>query len=331
MKLSGSILSIGTNYLEYARELGRARIDYLHVDIFQHGDFDLSDLYQFDDTYLPLDVHLIYEDIGEEDINILNAVKAEFLNIQYENLKDKRLIPVLSEEFHGKFGLAVTMATPLEALEEYIGSISQVLVMCSTPGVSGAAFDDRNYGRVLEIHNKYPSLRIIVDGGINAETGKKMSQLGAEILVSGSYLCRDLHDLTRNAYCLKYMDESHINVKRNMIPFHELPVVEGRESFMDIVIKMNKYRLGLVFVTEGNKMLGVVSDGDIRRGFLKYNESIFRKKACDLMNRAPFYVSSDLYVEEVYDRLFVTHKGIDIIPIMESDWLVGSLDLHIGR
>ena len=332
MKVSGSILSTSGDYLEYAKELKKAKIDYLHIDIFQDGEnFKLDNLYEFDDSYLPLDVHLIFEHITEDDISILNDVKAECLNIQYESLIDKKDISFASRNFNGKFGIAVTSDTSLDIIDEYIEDISQVLIMCSTPGISGAKFNEKNYARVEEIHDKYPSLTINVDGGINKEIGKRMGELGADILVSGSYLCKDMLALTKNGYYLKYMNESNINVKRNMLSYNELPIVNCDENFMNIILMMNKYRLGLVFVVDGQELLGIISDGDVRRNLIKYNEEIFHKKASKLMNSNPFCVDSEMCLEDVYDELFETHKGIDVIPIIDSGKLIGALDLHMGK
>ena len=332
MKVSGSILATDGNYLEYAKELKKAKIDYLHIDIFQDSKcFRLDNLYEFDDSYLPLDVHLIFSHITEKNINILNDVKAEFLNIQYESLVDKDEIRFVSRRFNGKFGIAVTAETSLDIIDKYIEDVSQVLIMCSTPGVSGAKFNEENFERVEKIRNKYPSLKIIVDGGVNKEIGKAMGELGADILVSGSYLCKDMLSLTRNGYYLKYMNESNINVKRNMLSSNELPIVNRDEIFMNIILTMNKYRLGLVFVVEGQELCGIISDGEVRRNLIKYNEDIFYAKASQLMNENPFCVDSEMCLEEVYDKLFETRRGIDVVPIIDSGMLIGALDLHMGK
>lgn len=332
LKVSGSILATDGDYLEYAKELKNAKIDYLHVDIFQNSEgFCLHNLYEFDDSYLPLDVHLIFNHISEDDIKVLNDVKAECLNIQYENLFDKEEIEIVSKKFNGKFGIAVTIETPLEIIDKYIEDISQVLIMCSTPGISGAKFHEGNFERVETIHNKYPSLKITVDGGVNKEIGRKMGELGADILVSGSYLCKDMLALTKNGYFLKYMNERNINVKRNMLSFNELPIVSLHENFMNIILIMNKYRLGLVFVVDGQELCGIISDGDVRRNLIKYNENIFHVEASRLMNANPFWVNSEICVEEVYDKLFETRRGIDVVPIIDSGKLIGALDLHMGK
>lgn len=63
-----------------------------------------------------------------------------------------------------------------------------------------------------------------------------MGELRAEVLVSGSYLYKDIMRLTRNGYFLKYMSESDVNEKRNMISYNELTTVCLHESFMNVIM-----------------------------------------------------------------------------------------------
>ena len=96
MKVSGSILAVRSDYFEYAKMLKYAKVDCLHVDIFQdEKDFAVDDVLEFDSTYPPLDVHLIFETISYEHIDILNRANVRYLCVQYEKLNDKRLKKVL--------------------------------------------------------------------------------------------------------------------------------------------------------------------------------------------------------------------------------------------
>ena len=89
----------------------------------------------------------------------------------------------------------MTAETPLDVIDENINCISQVLVMCSHPGISGAKFNTDNYKRIEKIRHKYPTLKIWVDGGIDNIIAEKLGRLNADVIVSGSYLCRDLKNL----------------------------------------------------------------------------------------------------------------------------------------
>lgn len=332
MRISGSIFATKGDYLKYAKKMEKANIDFIHIDIFQESkEFNLEDLNTLDDVSIPKDVHLIFSVINDDDISLLNKAKVSSLNVQYETLKNKDSIERISELFDGKFGLAITCETPIEIVDLYIDKISQVLIMCSVPGVSGAKFNETNYDRVALLHNKYPSLTIEVDGGIDKLKGEKMGMLGAEILVSGSYLEKRDSPIEKKSYYLKYMNENNINVKRNMIPFNDLPIIGKRDMFMDAIIKMNEGRLGIVFVVEKRELLGIISAGDVRRGVINYQKDIFDMSAEKIMNTSPFVVEEETYIEDVYDRLFELHKGVEVVPIVNGEKLIGALDLHIGK
>ena len=70
--------------------------------------------------------------------------------------------------------------------------VDLVLIMSVEPGKGGQKFMPNALGKIKKLRkaidkNSYKCL-IEVDGGINAETGKKCRKAGADILVAGSYL-----------------------------------------------------------------------------------------------------------------------------------------------
>ena len=69
---------------------------------------------------LPLDLHLIYETFSNEDIEAVNQANAKFINIQYETLKNKSTVKLLSKKVVGSFGIALTAETPLDVIDENI-------------------------------------------------------------------------------------------------------------------------------------------------------------------------------------------------------------------
>lgn len=333
MKVSASILATKGNYVEYAEQLKYANVDCLHIDIFQNDvKFSLKDISKINDIGIPLDVHLIFEEITEEDIDILNKSKVAYVSIQYEKLRDKSCINYLSKKIRSNFGLAFTIQTPLEVFERHIDLVSYVLFMCSEPGISGATFDDRNYERILEVHTKYPYLKIYADGGIDGERAERLRLLGVSMVVSGTFLCRDMERLNWGTCALKYHREDVVTVKKLMLPLASIPIVQEETGFVDLLVQMNKYRLGMVFVVkEKNKLVGIVSSGDIRRGILKYGKEIFEKKAVDILNENPYVVTEDMFVEKIYEDISKLHKGINVIPVVEDgNVLVGAIDLQRG-
>ena len=116
-----------------------------------------------------------------------------------------------------------------------------------------------------------------------------------------------------------------------MLPLASLPIVSEDDSFVSIVNVMNRYRLGVVFVLDGDEIKGIVADGDIRRGFIKFEKDIFEKNADDLMNPDPYRVKTGTLIKDIYHDISLMHKGIEVIPVVDGSRMVGAIDLKLGK
>lgn len=91
-----------------------------------------------------------------------------------------------------KAGLSLRPGTGLRALDPFLGVVDLVLVMSVEPGFGGQAFIPEAVERIAELDRRRRDgagdFAISVDGGINAETGRRCREAGADILVAGSYL-----------------------------------------------------------------------------------------------------------------------------------------------
>ncbi len=99
----------------------------------------------------------------------------------------EHLDDILAFRPHVKIGLAFKNDTPLDLLEEYHDRIDFVQCMgIAEIGVQGNPFDERVLAHIADIHARYPSLEIAVDGGVSAETIPRLKSAGATRLISGS-------------------------------------------------------------------------------------------------------------------------------------------------
>jgi arabinose-5-phosphate isomerase len=73
----------------------------------------------------------------------------------------------------------------------------------------------------------------------------------------------------------------------------ELPVVREETPMKDTLLEITSKRLGVTGVVDGQgSLIGVITDGDLRRG-LEHRGDIFRLKARDLMTRNPKTIPAD--------------------------------------
>lgn len=328
MLVSASLSAVQDNFHEYAQQLKYSNADYLHIDLFQTPQmFTEADILQFNTSELPLDVHLIYSEISPALVRLLNQSTAALATLQYETLADVALALEQMRAFNGAVGLAITPQTPLTAIQRHINQLNHVLVMCSEPGISGAQFDARCYGLLQAIRETYPSLKLYADGGIEANIAEKMNRLGVSLIVSGSFLANNIRDLNSNIYRLKYSNEQGISVRRNMLTLSQLPVISPDAIFFDVVHCIHAGKLGIALVVDGQILLGIVTDGDTRRAYLKYERAVFDVLAKDMMNTAPFTAQADITMETLMKQLSTAHPGIKVVPVLEDGVLVGAVNI----
>lgn len=73
-----------------------------------------------------------------------------------------------------------------------------------------------------------------------------------------------------------------------------LPVVSRETSMTEAVIEISSKRLGATIVADSSgRILGIVTDGDLRRGIEKWGKAVFDMKAGEVMTRNPKTISED--------------------------------------
>jgi len=87
-----------------------------------------------------------------------------------------------------KNAIVLNPETPVERLEPYLGEIDEALVMTVHPGYGGQTFIAACLPKVTWLRTRCPTLDIMVDGGVNAETAVLAAKAGANQFVAGSYL-----------------------------------------------------------------------------------------------------------------------------------------------
>ena len=106
-----------------------------------------------------------------------------------------------------------------------------------------------------------------------------------------------------------------------------LPVVDQNTSIKEAIMTMSSGRLGTVFIEDENhKLLGLVSDGDIRRSLMSDNFDI-EKPIIDIANTKPISVDNAQMLAVDALALIESHK-IQLLTVITNDKLVGVIHLH---
>ena len=124
---------------------------------------------------------------------------------------------------------------------------------------------------------------------------------------------------------------------KRLIPIHqlmhtgdEIPVVAPSTTLPDIIHEMSAKRLGLTTVQAGGKLLGILSDGDLRRLFASRGPEAFHLTAAEILNSTPRIIAPTPFAGDALalmerhkiTALVVTEDGTPGTPVL------GILHLH---
>ena len=110
---------------------------------------------------------------------------------------------------------------------------------------------------------------------------------------------------------------------------NENPLVSADTIVQEALFVITDKGLGAVSVVdEEGKMLGVLTDGDIRRGLSK-GVDFLQRSVADLMTRAPKYITADKLAEQALHLMESNQpKPITVLPVLDENKVVIGL-LHM--
>jgi len=105
------------------------------------------------------------------------------------------------------------------------------------------------------------------------------------------------------------------------------PIVKKNARVKDVLLKITKLRAGSASVVDGRgKLIGIFTDGDLRRHF-KEGEALLNRKVGDVMTSSPVTINQDCLAAEAFEIL--RDREIDEIPVVDSrNRPVGVLDVQ---
>jgi ribulose-phosphate 3-epimerase len=89
-----------------------------------------------------------------------------------------------------KPGVSLNPGTPADAVDMIIDDVDLILVMSVNPGFGGQKFIESQLRKIEALRKRIDAtgrdIHLEVDGGINAETARRVVDAGADVLVAGS-------------------------------------------------------------------------------------------------------------------------------------------------
>lgn len=97
--------------------------------------------------------------------------------------------------------------------------------------------------------------------------------------------------------------------------------VRPNSTINEVVRKMNKFEIGSIIVTDGEKPVGIITERDILRRVLEVNMASEAMKAKEIMSSPILTIESQATTEEA--ATLMNSKRIKKIPVIDDGKLVG--------
>ena len=116
-----------------------------------------------------------------------------------------------------------------------------------------------------------------------------------------------------------------------MLPLDSCPLATQHTILKEVLDEMNIHGLGVVCIVDGKmKLLGIITEGDLRRKILQSQKPLAALLADDVSNHAiktPISVSENLSLVDAI--LLMSEKKVWDLPVVSQDkTLIGLLHLH---
>lgn len=105
-----------------------------------------------------------------------------------------------------------------------------------------------------------------------------------------------------------------------------IPRVTANTKMPDVIYEMSRKKLGMTAVVEGGRLLGVISDGDLRRLLEQRGKDALDLAAEDCMTRNPKTIPAREFATTAL--ALMEEKKITSLVVVEDDQILGILHLH---
>ncbi|MBO4935813.1 MAG: KpsF/GutQ family sugar-phosphate isomerase [Alistipes sp.] len=108
---------------------------------------------------------------------------------------------------------------------------------------------------------------------------------------------------------------------------HDLPVVSEEATAAEMIHSISRGGLGLIVVQREEEILGIITDGDIRRAMETRQAKFFDIRPMDIATRKPKTIHPDAKLIEA-ERSMTQHKVNSLLVVDDNNHLVGVIQIY---
>lgn len=111
---------------------------------------------------------------------------------------------------------------------------------------------------------------------------------------------------------------------------HESPNISPSASWLEVVKALSKYTLGAVNVVDlENNLIGIITDGDLRRTIEKTSPEDFSKlTANQMLTKNPTVATPEMLAFDALKLMEERERQISVLPVIDENKVCGLLRLH---
>ncbi len=184
-----------SNLDEDLRAIEKGGIDYIHFDVMDGvfvPRFGLFPEYLKAiraKTNIPIEVHMMVQDPEPYIQDFVNA-GANILTPHIEPLHHPHRTMMRIKNAGVLAGFALNPGTPLSVLDYLLEDVDLVMLMAINPGIVGHKLIPKTMEKIADLRKRIDAtgkdIFLEIDGGVTPESGVKMLQAGANMLVCGT-------------------------------------------------------------------------------------------------------------------------------------------------
>lgn len=106
---------------------------------------------------------------------------------------------------------------------------------------------------------------------------------------------------------------------------NEVPKVQANETMQNVILEISSKRLGATAVIDNKKLIGIITDGDLRR-MLQVHQDLKDLKALDIMTKNPLSIDDKSLVVDALTLM--KDNNITQLPVLRNKKYVGVIHLH---